>query len=89
MLQPTISFNNDDEVIAVKDGFKLNTLLMDLNNIPESILIFANEYIEEQMKQETKRNIGIEFLRFCAKHRLDNLAKYPDKYINMLNTRFK
>jgi hypothetical protein len=89
MLQPTISLNNDDEIVAVKDLFKLNTLLMDLNNTPETILIFANEYIEEQMKQETKKNIGIEFLRFCAKHRLDNLAKYSDKYINVLNSRMK
>lgn len=75
--------NGDTHV--VKDKFNHNKLLIDLNNQPDYIKEYMAETIANVYSNlKYNKQVGVEFLKFCGKHNLVNLAKYPDKIARLL-----
>lgn len=77
--------DHEGETNLVKDKFNHNKLLIDLNNQPDHIKLYMAETISN-VYENTKhqKQVGIEFLKFCGKHQLVNLAKYPEKIAKLL-----
>jgi 5'-3' exonuclease len=77
--------DHDGKEHMVKDKFKHNKLLIDLNNQPDEIKeIMAQTISSVYENLKYNKMVGIEFLKFCGKHQLVNLAKYPDKIARLL-----
>jgi len=77
--------DHNGDVHVVKDKFKHNKLLIDLNEQPDHIKGYMAETISNVYENlKYNKQVGVEFLKFCGKHHLVNLAKYPDKIALLL-----
>ena len=43
------------------------------------------EIIEEAKKQDTKQQVGVYFMKFCAKWNLERMSQNPGDYAEFLN----
>jgi 5'-3' exonuclease len=67
------------ENVRVTDEFKINESLIDLTRQPEEIKTRMDEVITAATTKElVSKNIGFDFLKFCAKHDLPGLAEETD-----------
>ncbi len=77
--------DHNGNVHVVKDKFKHNKLLIDLNEQPDHIKEYMAETISNVYENlKYNKQVGVEFLKFCGKHHLVNLAKYPEKIALLL-----
>lgn len=77
--------DHEGETHLVKDKFNHNKLLIDLTKQPDHIKEYMSETISDVYKNlKYNKQIGLEFLKFCGKHHLVNLAKYPEKISRLL-----
>jgi 5'-3' exonuclease len=78
----------EDQLHVVKDDYERNVMLIGLRHQPEHIKQLIRETVELAMCSSNDCNhVGIHFLRFCGKHELVNIAKFPDDYVTMLNSK--
>ena len=72
----------------VRDRYEANKTLIDLTRQPDFIKAALDETINTAVTQEPKKQVGVEFLRFCGKWDLQDIAKKPDDHVAYLNARY-
>ena len=72
----------------VRDRYEANKKLIDLTQQPEDIIVALDETIKSSIATEPKKQVGVEFLRFCGKWDLQEIAKRPDDHVLYLNARY-
>lgn len=75
--------NGDDHV--VRDAFNHNKLLIDLTAQPDEVKEYIEETIKNSYNQKKVGMVAINFARFCKKYDLVDMAKYPDKIVELLS----
>jgi len=83
MLQRWTDHNGEEH--TVRDDFERNIKLIDLTAQPRDLMIKFIETIAESSIQKTNTGVGMQFLKFCGIHDLQNLAKAPDEMAAILN----
>ena len=83
MLQRWVDHNGDEH--RVKDCYERNRILIDLTAQPDEIKSLIRERISQQKKTEQIKNVGIYFMKFCAKWNLQRMSENPNNYASMLN----
>lgn len=71
----------------VRDRYEANKLLIDLTRQPDDIKECLDTTIAQALEKDPKRQVGVEFLRFCGKWDLQELAKRADDHVHYLNAR--
>jgi 5'-3' exonuclease len=83
MLQRWTDHNGEEH--TVRDDFERNVKLIDLTAQPYDLMVKFVETIAENSVVKTKTGVGMQFLKFCGIHDLQNLAKAPDEMAAILN----
>lgn len=83
MLQRWVDHNGDEH--RVKDCYERNRILIDLTAQPDEIKTLIRERISQQKKTEQIKNVGVYFMKFCAKWNLQRMSENPNNYASMLN----
>ena len=83
MLQRWVDHNGDEQ--RVRDCFERNRILIDLTAQPDEIKELIRERISQQKQTEQMKNVGIHFMKFCAKWSLQRMSENPTNYASMLN----
>jgi 5'-3' exonuclease len=81
----TDSGDSITENVRVLDEFARNQELIDLTCQPEEIKDLMDEVIVQAVQKEPVGQVGINFLKFCAKHQLANLTKAAREHAEYLN----
>jgi len=72
----------------VRDRYEANKTLIDLTRQPDNIKAALDETISAAITKEPRKQVGVEFLRFCGKWDLQDIAKKPDDHVAYLNARY-
>jgi 5'-3' exonuclease len=80
--------DHDQKEHRVRDRYEANKLLIDLTQQPDDIKLALDTTINESIAKESKKQVGVEFLRFCGKWDLQDIAKRPDDHVAYLNARY-
>ena len=72
----------------VRDRYEANKRLIDLTCQPDDIKLALDATVKESITKDAKKQVGVEFLRFCGKWDLQELAKRPDDHVTYLNSRY-
>jgi 5'-3' exonuclease len=86
MLQRWVDHN--DEEHRVKDDFERNRILIDLTMQPDEIKQECIARVEEAKTKEHIGQVGIHFMKFCARHNLMRMSENPGDYSEFLNGRY-
>jgi 5'-3' exonuclease len=70
---------------TVRDDYERNVKLVDLTAQPMDLKVKFIETIAENSIPKSKTGVGMNFLKFCGIHDLQNLAKSPDELASILN----
>ena len=70
---------------TVRDDYERNVKLVDLTAQPHELKVKFIETIAENSIPKTNAGVGMQFLKFCGIHDLQNLAKSPDELAAILN----
>jgi len=71
----------------VIDDYERNKILIDLTEQPDEIKQLCIERMNEGKQKEAVANIGIHFMKFCAKWDLQRMSDNAQTYSGMLNGR--
>tara|TARA_B100000965_G_scaffold338189_1_gene305288 strand:- start:579 stop:1565 length:987 start_codon:yes stop_codon:yes gene_type:complete len=71
----------------VKDDFERNKILIDLTEQPDEIKELCLTRMNEGKQKDPVANIGIHFMKFCAKWDLQRMSDNAQNYSGMLNGR--
>ena len=70
----------------VENDYKRNQILIDLTKQPDEIKDMLDQDIADAVTNPKKvKDIGMQFLKFCAKYELNKLAEYPDSFVKIFN----
>ena len=69
----------------VLDDYERNCKLIDLNAQPDEIKQAVDSAICEQIRQQDIGQVGVRFMRFCAKFDLDKISESAEQYGKWLN----
>ena len=69
----------------VLDDYERNCKLIDLNAQPDEIKQAVDSAIREQIRQQDIGQVGVRFMRFCAKFDLDKISESAEQYGKWLN----
>ena len=83
MLQRWVDHNNQEH--RVLDDYETNRMLIDLSKQPDDIKQVLDEAIVEQVQKSKVPQVGIHFMKFCGKHRLDNISNNSTDHSTYLN----
>lgn len=80
----------DGNETLVQDLYERNKTLIDLKNQPKELKEEGIKSILEILNNKKNINgVGINFLKFTKKHKLERLSKNPDEFCKILNKMFK
>ena len=77
--------DHEEQEHRVRDDFERNKILIDLTMQPDEVKEQSKAIIEEAKKQETKQQVGVYFMKFCAKWNLERMSQNPGDYAEFLN----
>ena len=80
--------DHDGQEVRVKDAFERNRQLIDLKAQPQEIKDAVDQRIRESVRIETVPQVGVHFLRFCAKYNLVKLSEQSATYSSWLNNHY-
>jgi 5'-3' exonuclease len=83
MLQKYIDHN--DQEVCVRDAYKRNKMLIDLNAQPEDMKQKFDQRIKESVRVTTTPQVGVHFMRFCGKYKLEKLSQNAETFSKWLN----
>ena len=83
MLQKWTDHHGDEH--TVREDYERNVKLVDLTAQPHELKVKFIETIAENSIPKTNAGVGMNFLKFCGIHDLQNLAKSPDELAKILN----
>jgi len=69
----------------VKDDYERNRILIDLTQQPDEIKEESKRIITEAVDKEQVSQVGIHFMKFCAKWNLMRMSEAPQDYSEFLN----
>ena len=69
----------------VKDDYERNRILIDLTQQPDEIKEESRRVITEAVDKEQVSQVGIHFMKFCAKWNLMRMSEAPQDYSEFLN----
>lgn len=78
----------DGQEHRVLDDYNRNRQLIDLRAQPEEIRSIMTETISASQKPKSVGQVGVKFLRFCGKYRLEKLSQNPEVHANMFNASY-
>ena len=87
MLQRWTDHNGEEKV--VKDTYAMNRLLIDLTAQPDYVKEALDKTISEALDKEPVTNVGIHFMKFCAKWDLKRLTDSAQDFGNMFNAKYQ
>jgi hypothetical protein len=73
----------------VRDCYERNKKLIDLTAQPQEIKDAVDARIRESVRITTVPQVGIHFLRFCAKYELTKISEQADTYSKWLNAPYQ
>ena len=73
----------------VRDDYERNRVLIDLTAQPQDIKDKVDTSIKTGVRIATTPQVGIHFLRFCAKYELTKISDQAETYAKWLNTPYK
>ena len=83
MLQRWVDHNEEEH--RVKDDYERNRILIDLTQQPDEIKEESRRIISEAVDKEQVKQVGIHFMKFCAKWNLMRMSEAPQDYSEFLN----
>ena len=85
MLQRWVDHEGDEH--RVRTDYERNRILIDLTEQPDEIKELCVQRMNEGKNNDAKQNIGIHFMKFCAKWDLQRMSDQAQNYSGMLNGR--
>lgn len=83
MLQRWVDHEGQEH--RVRDCYERNRTLIDLTAQPEEVKNHIDNAIRDGVRTNTTAQVGIHFLRFCAKYELTKIGEQADAYAKWLN----
>ena len=83
MLQRWVDHENVEH--RVLEDYQRNQILVDLTRQPDDIKAQLDNAIVQQVQKEKKTQVGIHFMRFCGKHKLDRVSQNAQEHSEYLN----
>ena len=83
MLQRWVDHENVEH--RVLEDYQRNQILVDLTRQPDDIKAKLDNAIVQQVQKEKKTQVGIHFMRFCGKHKLDRVSQNAQEHSEYLN----
>jgi 5'-3' exonuclease len=77
--------DHEEQEHRVKDDFERNSILIDLTKQPDEVKAECKQRIVEAKEQDTKQQVGIYFMKFCAKWNLERMSQNPGDYAEFMN----
>jgi 5'-3' exonuclease len=87
MLQRWVDHDNIEH--RVLEDYQRNMQLIDLTKQPDEIKEKLDFAIVEQVQKTPKSQVGIHFMKFCGKYRLENVSKQATDHSSYLNAGYK
>lgn len=81
--------DHEEQEHRVKDDFERNKILIDLTLQPDEIKTECIARIEEAKTKAPIGQVGIHFMKFCARHNLMRMSENPGDYSEFLNGRYE
>ena len=69
----------------VKDDYERNRILIDLTAQPDEIKAESKQIVREAINKEPATQVGIHFMKFCAKWNLQRMSEDATAYAEFLN----
>jgi hypothetical protein len=69
----------------VREDFQRNRALIDLTAQPEDMKQKFDQRIRESVRVTTTPQVGVHFLRFCGKYKLEKLSQNAETFSKWLN----
>ncbi|RYD62071.1 MAG: hypothetical protein EOP83_15510 [Verrucomicrobiaceae bacterium] len=79
------SGNTISESVRVMDEYNRNRSLIDLTEQPQEIKDLMDQVIVQAVQKEPVRDVGVHFMKFCAKNDLTNLNRDANDHAAYLN----
>ncbi len=86
MLSRWLDHNNLEH--RVRDDYERNKILIDLTCQPDEIKQSVDKYIREGVRTTITPQVGIHFMKFCARYELTKISENGD-YAKWLNSPYK
>lgn len=77
--------DHEEQEHRVRDDFERNKILIDLTQQPDEVKAESKQIIERAKLQEPKQQVGVYFMKFCAKWNLERMSQNPGDYAEFLN----
>ena len=77
--------DHEEQEHRVIDDFERNKILIDLTAQPDEIKDESKRIISEAVNKEPVPQVGIHFMKFCAKWNLQRMSDAPNDYAEFLN----
>jgi 5'-3' exonuclease len=87
MLQKWIDHNGQE--VCVRDAYNRNRMLIDLTAQPEDMKQKFDQRIRESVRVTTTPQVGVHFMRFCGKYKLEKLSQNAETFSKWLNAPYK
>lgn len=90
MLQTWEKLNDDGSTtdVRVLDEYARNETLIDLTQQPDDVKEMLDRVIVDAIQKEPVGNVGVHFMRFCAKHDLTRIAERAADHARYLNAAY-
>ena len=77
--------DHEEQEHRVKDDFERNKILIDLTEQPDEVKAECKQRIAEAKQKDAKQQVGIYFMKFCAKYNLERMSQHPNDYAEFMN----
>ena len=82
--------DHDGKEHRVMDDYERNRLLVDLHAQPEAIIEEMDQTIEQAITESKGvSQVGVRFMRFCAKYDLNRISEQAQLYVEPFNARLE
>ena len=86
MLQRWVDHNGIEH--RVIDDYNRNVMLCDLTAQPQEIRKIIDEIVTNTESKQVSQ-VGVKFMKFCAKWDLQRVLEQSNKYADLLNSNYK
>jgi hypothetical protein len=81
--------DHNDVEHRVRDAYERNRVLIDLTAQPDDIKKACCDVVREAVNKPKVSQVGLHFMKFCAKWDLQRLSENPTEFADILNTGIK
>jgi 5'-3' exonuclease len=77
--------DHEEREHRVRDDYERNRILIDLTAQPEEIKTESKRIVQEAVNKPAVSQVGIHFMKFCAKFNLQKMSESPNDFADFLN----